>query len=290
MRFAIFTASLPELTPAEAVSLMSELGYDGVEWRVTDQQPSSDGKPGFWAGNLCTWPMSSFLEDAPRIKSLTEGAGLAMPNVGAYADCHDFVGVERAMQGTKLLGAPQLRVRLPRYDGSPGYLKLRDRSLAEYREVAEMAKHFGLRALIEIHHGTLLPSASATAAFLQNFDPRYVGAIHDVGNMIHEGFEDLRLGLEVLGPYLAHVHLKNARWTLVGNRPDGSPEWCPEWAPLSKGFLDVGYLLRELRGVGYDGWLTFEDFSTEQPIRDRARDNLAYVKRLLHEIERHEES
>ena len=69
MRFAVFTVGLPEYTPEEAVVVLSDLGYDGVEWRVTDQAPSPDGRPGFWAGNRCTWPLTSFVEDAPRIRA-----------------------------------------------------------------------------------------------------------------------------------------------------------------------------------------------------------------------------
>jgi sugar phosphate isomerase/epimerase len=29
---------------------------------------------------------------------------------------------------------------------------------------------------------------------------------------------------------------------------------------------------------GYDGWVTTEDFSTELPLEERTRDNLAYVR------------
>ena len=39
-------------------------------------------------------------------------------------------------------------------------------------------------------------------------------------------------------------------------------------------------LFRALRAVGYDGWVSFEDFSTEQPLRQRIRDNLAYIKQV----------
>jgi sugar phosphate isomerase/epimerase len=224
--------------------------------------------------------LASFVEDAPRIRELTERAGLAMPSVGTYATCEDLPAVELAMQGTARLGAPQLRVNVPKYDGSTSYLKLRDRSAAQYREVAEMAKRYGVRALIEIHHGSLTPSASAAASFLGHFDPRYVGAIHDAGNMVHEGYEQYRLGLEVLGPYLAHVHLKNAAWQRVGTRPDGSAEWRAAWAPIAGGIVDMAELFRALRSVGYDGWVSFEDFSTEQPLRERIGDNLAYVKQV----------
>ena len=48
MRCAYFTAGLPEYTPEEAVAALRDAGYDGIEWRVTDQAPSADGRPGFW--------------------------------------------------------------------------------------------------------------------------------------------------------------------------------------------------------------------------------------------------
>jgi sugar phosphate isomerase/epimerase len=281
MRFAYFTVGLPEHTAEEAVGLLRDAGYDGVEWRVTDQAPTPDGVPGFWAGNRCTWPLSSFVEDAPRIRALAEAAGLAMPNVGTYMTCDDLAAVERGMRGAMLLGAPQLRVNVPKYSGEAGYLKLRDRSRAQYREVAELARQYGVRALIEIHHGSLVPSASAAAAFLAGFDPRAVGTIHDAGNMVYEGYEQYRMGLELLGPYLAHVHLKNARWQSAGPRPDGSIAWHATWAPIAGGVVDIAALLAALRGVGYDGWVAFEDFSTEQPAAERVRSNLAYVKGLL---------
>ncbi len=141
-----------------------------------------------------------------------------------------------------------------------------------------------MRALVEIHHGSLTSSASAAASFLQSFDPRCVGAIHDAGNMVHEGYEQYRLGLEVLGPYLAHVHLKNASWQTAGTRSDGSTEWRSGWAPITKGIVDMEALFRALRTIGYDDWVSFEDFSTELPLRDRLRDNLAYIKQVAERV------
>lgn len=141
MRFAIFTVSLPEYTPQEAVSTLRAVGYDGIEWRVTDQAPSDS--PGFWAGNRCTWPLSHFVQDAPAIRVLTEQAGLAIPSVGTYTTCDDLQAVELAMRGTALLGAPQLRVNVPRYDPHTGYLAQRERCRAQYREVAALAQQYG---------------------------------------------------------------------------------------------------------------------------------------------------
>ncbi|MGQ9892906.1 MAG: sugar phosphate isomerase/epimerase family protein [Roseiflexus sp.] len=281
MRFAYFTAGLPEYTPEEAVTALRDAGYDGIEWRVTDQATAVNGRPGFWTGNRCTWPLTTFVDDAPRIRALTESAGLLMPNVGAYVTCDDLSAVERALQGTAAMGVPCVRINVPRYDGVSPYLPLRERSRAQYREVAAMAHRYGVRALIEIHMGNITPSASAAAAFLDGFDLRDVGVIHNAGNMVDEGFEQYRFGLEVLGPYLAHSHIKNARWERTGTRTDGSVEWRATFAPLRKGIADLSALMQALHAVGYDGWLSFEDFSTERPLAERIVDNLAYVRHLL---------
>jgi sugar phosphate isomerase/epimerase len=280
VRFAVFTVSLPEWTPAEAVGHLSALGYDGVEWRVTDQAPV-DGPPGFWSGNRCTWPLATLLDDAPRIRALAKGAGLDVPNLGTYVSSMDVHAVERAMLGAAAIGAPSIRVQVPNYDGRDPYLPLRDRALASFDAVTALAERHSIRALVEIHMRTIVPSASAAIAFCRSFDPAHLGVIHDAGNMVYEGFENYRMGLELLGPYLAHVHLKNARWTRAGTRDDGSTRWAAEFAPLTEGCVDAPALFWALAAVGYDGWLSFEDFSTAQPLLARTRDNLAYVKMHL---------
>jgi len=280
MRFAVFTVSLPEWSPAEAVEHLAALGYDGVEWRVTDQAPH-DGEPGFWWGNRCTWPLATFEADATAMRALGADAGLDVPNLGTYVSCLDAPDVERAMRGAAAAGAPSIRVQVPRYDGREPYLPLRDRALGAFESVTASAARHGVRALVETHMQTILPSASSAADFCRRYSPDAVGVIHDAGNMVYEGFEHYRMGLEVLGPYLAHVHLKNADWAPVQARADGSTHWAARFAPLAEGIVDVGALFDALLAVGYDGWVSFEDFSTAQPLFERTRDNLAYVRQVL---------
>jgi sugar phosphate isomerase/epimerase len=281
MRFAVFTVSTPEYTPDEVLTVLAELGYEGVEWRVVDQEPSADGQPTFWKGNLCTLTLSNFVENAPRIRALTDQAGLATTNVGAYARCDDVASLERVFRGSALLGAPSARVQVPRYDGRQSYKALRERAQAQFRDVEALAHQFGVRAIVETHPDTITPSASALAWFLEPFDPRRTGALWDPGNMVKEGYEQYRLGLETLGPYLAHVQLKNAAWRPLGQRADASTAWQIEWAPLRSGVVDVAAVFQALNAVGYDGWISIEDFSTEQPVKARLRDNLAYVRSLV---------
>jgi len=279
MKFAVFSVSLPEWTPEEAVKNLAELGYDGVEWRIADDPPRAT--LGFWQGNRCTFPLSSFVEDAPHIRALTDAAGLAIPAIASYVQAADVENVERVFRGAAALGAPMARIQVPRYDGQTGYVELWERARRDYEEVARLARAQGVKALVEIHHETIVPSANATRRFLDGFDPDSVGAIYDPGNMVWEGHEQYRLGLETLGPYLAHVHAKNSAWRQTGRRADGSLAWQAEWASLNAGIVDLRDLFATLRTVGYDSWISVEDFTTEPPLSERVRDNLRYLRRSL---------
>jgi sugar phosphate isomerase/epimerase len=287
MKFAVFTVSVPEWTPAQAVKEISAAGYDGVEWRVTDQASSADGVPGFWAGNLCTWPASSLAHDVPAIKKLTADARLEMPALGTYLQPGDLEEIDTAMRAAAQLDVPQLRVSSGGYDPQRSIREQWDDRRAQYAEVARLAAQHGVRANIEIHHRQLTPSPHAAAAFLAGLDPEHVGVIHDIGNMVWEGWIEYRLGLEALGPYLAHVQVKNGSNVRSGTRLDGTAEWKTVQLSLREGFADIPALLNALRQVGYDGWVSVEDFSElgSQTRAERISDNLAYLRAAASSLE-----
>jgi sugar phosphate isomerase/epimerase len=135
-----------------------------------------------------------------------------------------------------------------------------------------------VRALVELHHRSVASSASAALRLLDGLDPAAVGVIHDIGNLVFEGYEDLRAGLEMLDDLLAHVHVKNAGWRVVGQRPDGTTEWAAEWAELPEGQIDVPAYLRLLHDVGYDGWITVENFTTARPLAERIAADLEFLR------------
>jgi len=284
VKFAVFTVSVPDYTPEEAVAKIREFGYDGVEWRVIDQDPAHAGG-GFWSANKATIPFTNIETEAPQVRKMTEDAGLEMPSIGTYVMCDDLEQTDLAMRGANALGVPKLRIRVLNYNGTDPFMPIWERAREQYKGVAELAAKHGVQALIELHHRSITPSASSARLFLDGLDPKQVGVIHDVGNMVHEGYETHRLSLEMLGPYLSHVHVKNARWFPAKYLADRTVEWKCEWAPVHKGIIDLRALFRALNSIGYDGWIGLEDFSMERPLDDRLKENLTYLKSIVEEIE-----
>lgn len=283
MKYAIFTVSMPAYTPEEAVQKIRDVGYDGVEWRVQDDDPDAANRS-FWRGNRATLPLTNFEQDAPKWKKMTADAGLEIPAIATYVKCYEPEKAEGAIKGAAALGAPALRIQVPNYDGSESYAELWDTSRQQYAVIADMAGKHGVKALVELHHRSIVASANAARRFLDGLDPDHVGAIHDAGNMVNEGWEHPRAAFEALGPYLAHVHMKNGRWTPGETLEDGTVKWDFAFCPIPEGIADIRGVVRALRQVGYDGWITFEDFSTDHSVEHNLERNLAYIKAIEREV------
>ena len=118
---------------------------------------------------------------------------------------------------------------------------MRDAAARAFDAVEQLSSAYGVRALIETHMQTIVPSPSAAAAFLADRDPARVGVIFDPGNMVFEGHEPYRMAVEV----------------------------------------DEQVVFAALKAVGYEGWMSFEDFTTDQPLYERTRDNIRYAREVL---------
>lgn len=275
-KLSVFTVMVPDLTPAETAASLRDLGYDGVEWRVTHIPPERRSEaPSFWGNNQCTFEPT--LDAAQDAQATAQGAGLTIVGLGTYIDVGDLAATENALQFAQACGARQIRVGAGRWPSGESYAASYDRARTFLTGVQDLARQYQVKALVEIHHGTIIPSASLAFRLVDGFDPDAIGVIHDAGNMAREGYEDYRLGLELLGPYLAHVHVKNARYV----RPAGGGVWQGEWSPLDDGVVDWDALFGALHQVGYDGWLGLEDFSGVRPSRETLAYDIDFLQAIL---------
>ncbi len=249
MKLGVYSIVLPDYRRDDAAAKIAEVGYTGVEWTVGYEDHVFD------SGEQWHVSLEHLEEDAPRAREVAERHGLDIPSLGTSSETGDFAKIERLMKAAVAMGAPMLRIGSARYDGSTHYSKLHEMVIENYRTIEAMAAEHGVKALIEIHANTICPSASATMRILEHFDPTHVGAILDPGNMVIEGMERWRMGIEILGPYLAHVHAKNMAWV-----QDESGAWKWENASLEGGIADFGEIVSSLHEYGYDGYVCLEDF------------------------------
>ena len=277
MKYSVFTVGLPEMTIEEALKKMKEYGYDGVDFRVTEIKPEFAGEaPSYWRNNYCTVDVNRAEEQAEELKKLAARYGLEINALASYLTCTDDIDkIASVMRAAKKMGAGRIRVNAPKYDPEKGYQQVFEEAVAGFRKVEEKARETGIKAHFEMHHGTITPSASAAYALAKNFDPQYIGVIYDTGNIIYEGLEEYQMALEILGEYLDLVHIKNACWLKKGEKYEA------DWASFTDGFADFPKFFKALKTTGYDGYVTFEDFSGKESSGEKLKNNLIFIKEIV---------
>lgn len=262
MKLSVFSVVTPDLTPEELAQAAQDAGLDGIEWRFKDiPADAQNEQPSFWRRNLCSIDPAASDEELERFASITKQHGLETVSVVPYLTAGDLAATERVLEVAQKLGAKMIRAGVPGYDRSKNYNELYELEVRYLEGVQKLSQKYGIRSMIETHHVTIAPSAGLAHRLVSGLDPNLVGVLFDPGNMIHEGYENFRMGLELLGPYLAHVHIKNTGWVKKGQREDGSIEWESVWEPIDGGIVSWSQVFADLKSVGYDGYIGVEDFS-----------------------------
>lgn len=284
MKFGVFSVSMPEYGVEDTVRLLSEMGYDGVEWRVEAMpEKKPDDVPfaqRYWVYNKSTLDIAHLSDTIEDVRRLCDRHHLGIIGLTSYLQPDQPEKVENVLACARRIGCPQVRVFPPRYDGKENYAELFARTEPQVRQLETLARQYGVKIVLEIHMGTLISSPSAAYRLIGQCDPRYIGLIFDPGNMVVEGFEDYQKSFELLGDYIAHIHVKNARWVTDGTDELGAAKWKWEWTPLQKGAADLKKLFTVMKEKGYDGTVCIEDFSNDESTEDKLKHNLEYLRQL----------
>lgn len=247
MKFSVQTAVLPELRREQVLAKLKAHGYDGVEWRVHEDYHIAPAE---------------LLSRARDIHRLVAAAGLEVTCLMGYAPLHDLGEQKRCAEACAIMACPRYRPGPALYDGTRNYHDVYRDTVDQLARVLEAIAPFRVKPVIETHFGTIASSASLTHRLVQNFDPRAIGVNYDPANLIIEGHENYRLGLELLGPYLDYVHAKNVSWVRHAGR------WRWEFDAMDRGQVDWREIMPLLRALGYDGYVSFENFY-QVPMRTR---------------------
>lgn len=263
MNLSVTTVMLPRWTLAETFHRLAEAGYNGVELRCRYYRGDPDAEPSFWGRHVADVSPDNLVDRAEDIRALVAGTGVRVVALASAVSLGDWEHLEKLATGAKAVDPdrpPMIRVGAARYDRAQPYLPQFLRARAGFAELVEWARERGVKILYEIHVGTVAVTASRAYELLRDLDPQHIGAIYDVPNMCRVGLEDTRMGLEILGPYLAHCHIGNGRPVAGEPKEAGIVPWSWDFCDLQSGLANIAQIVADLRAVGYQGFLSLEDF------------------------------
>ncbi|MFA5859182.1 MAG: sugar phosphate isomerase/epimerase family protein [Elusimicrobiota bacterium] len=258
MKYSVFTVMMPTFTLEQVVEQLAVNGYDGVEWRI---HPDNHIRP------------YEVTQKAKSVAQMCHEKKVEICALATYFKCSQVEELKPIFEAAAVMNCPQVRVGTPAYDRKDNYNAVFKNTVDSLQKIEGIAADYNIKANIEIHMGLIVPSASAAYRLVSYFNPRHIGVIYDPGNMMREGYENWKMGMEILGLYLAHVHVKNSWWQKVEGK------WKPSWAPLKEGMVDWNVVMADLKSVGYDKYLSFEDFA-DQPVEQKVVEDIKYLKEI----------
>ena len=260
MKLGVFTVSLPEYTPEECLEKIHEHGYEGVQWRIIEDN-GDKSVPGYWSGNRNSMSLKELQKKTKQLNQLANSLNVSMESLGTYVESQNLDDVKKHFEIAKMLDAKSVRINTGYYNDSENFQKQINRLRKQYEKVCKLAEKYDLKALIETRVGQLTPSIGKSMIVLQGLPPEHVGILWDPSNQIEEGLESYQMAIDTAGKYLAQVHVKNKQWEHT-EFTDPYVKWKTSNCPIHKGIVNWPSLISLLKKSKYKGWLYFEDFST----------------------------
>jgi L-ribulose-5-phosphate 3-epimerase len=253
------------------------IGYQGVEIRGVGELKSGDIPR----------------ERALQIRDLLLSHHLTPANlslfVGNFAcnteeeNAAEYAKWERYLEFASTIGCGMMRLN-PGFQHS-GEASKEDvaKAVRWFRRCADAASGRGIRAVIEMHHGTLCDDADSSLAFIEAVGRSNVGLILDPVNLYQVPAEYGTQTILRLQPHLYNVHIKDIvqlkgphyPWAFeyndyvphIGRYHRVIPKKNKDWERyychrlINQGGIDWYEVFQALDRIGYSGYLTVESVS-----------------------------
>ena len=265
VKLAGHTMATPEFDVFEALRFFKKLGLDGAEIVV---------QTGYESGI----PYEADDAFVRRVREEADALGLAVaaktPYLNRYNDLDEEVRqkevamLKRVIDMTRILGGGSIRIYGGAYqdeETDPDGAKLAQ-LVKSLRECGDYAAQYGIRLSIENHFGTMTTTAHRTMEVIKAIGHPNVGVLYDQANLAFFPAEEYEEALALQKDHIFYVHVKDLVYR--GGKPqkfrsDSVSHISEEIRTVysrfpGDGVLDWPAILRGLRDIGYDGWLSLE--------------------------------
>jgi inosose dehydratase len=233
-------------------------------------------------------PLWTFDKIEPKeLKRTLDSCGLeANVHVGGLYDAAKFATTEEEYlkveheihTGIELCGAISSRlvsIHPPFFvtkelESSTALLKARDRFSELVSRELEAASDMGIKVALEsfCYHPFIFDGLHDFMQFVARFSSNKLGVLLETGHLFNTGF-DSDDAVSMFKNVLFDVHIHDAK-----ARKDFAEA---THLPIGLGDMDFAHLIKRLREVGYDGWLTLEIDGNEKQIIE----NRLFLEKLL---------
>jgi sugar phosphate isomerase/epimerase len=240
LKYAFMTFSCPKLPLADVLELATQLGYDGIEPRIT-------------AGHA--HGIEPELDPAARkaVRDQAARAGIALCCIATSARYADPATAEQNVADTRRfidlasdLACPRLRV----FGGGLGANLSRADAIelvaTSLRSLAEHAARRDVTLCLETHDDWCDPRH--VASIMKRVDHPAIAVNWDVMHPVRQNLATIDESFDILRPWIRHLHVHDGK--------PGDKGFID--APMGAGQIDHRRVIQRLLEINYDGYISGE--------------------------------
>ena len=249
MKTCFSTLGCPEWSFSDIVSVASDLGYNGIEFRGVQNE--------LYAPNIDAFTPAHAQATRTRLEQLSLQISCLASSCNLNVD--DDVDKAKAYVNTaSLIGAPYIRL-LGDLEPAPSDDVSLKVVVGNLLEIADYAKDKNVTPLIETN-GFFAKTKSLGTLFRKELAGENVGILYDIHHPYRFFNENPAYTIDNIAPFVRHVHLKDS--VMSGKKIN--------YKMIGEGDIPVAETIRLLNYAGYQGFYSLEwvkrwDLSLEEP-------------------------
>jgi sugar phosphate isomerase/epimerase len=271
MQFGFSTNAFREYGLGEAIDVLADAGYDGVELLFDEPH---------------LYPPTADEAEVAAVRDRLDDAGVAISNCNAFMltaieDFHhpSFVEVDpdyrqeridytaASLRTAAALDADYISIE----PGGPVPAEksrewAEDRFVEALRELLPVAEETGVDLLVEPEPDLLVETTDQFLALLERVDHPRIGCNFDAGHLYCVG-EDPAEAVDRLAEHTRHYHIE-----------DIPADRSHEHTQLGDGAMDLDGFLEAVEATGYDGFMTVELYPYEETAAETAGDAMRWLE------------
>jgi sugar phosphate isomerase/epimerase len=270
--FSLFPKFYKHLDARGLAALVREVGLDTANLVIRD---------GYWVGE------KDLAREVPAFVRAMRAEGLEVRFATAGFSPEQLAGDATPLKVLADSGIREFRMSYFRPQGGDVRAAFAE-ARRKLEQMALLCEQAGVRAVYQVHHGTLIASASAAWLVVQGLPARYIGVELDPGNQSFEGMEDWGRSARLLAEYCVAVGVKD---TCLARDPAAAGEpgkgWRRSWAPCDEGIVNWHDVVRGLKAIDFAGTFVFMPFYDENDLAAmtaKLKREVVYIRRVVAEV------
>ncbi len=270
---SIFPKFFQHLSLAELPAMIHDVGLDTCNLVIRD---------GFWVSE------SNLAVDLPVYVRTMADAGFQVTFATTGYSAEALIADPSPLGILAENGIKEFRIGYFREKNGDPHASM-DKAHAQIGALVPHCERYNIRAVYQVHHGTLITNSWAAWQLINGISPQWVGIELDPGNQTFEGMENWGRATRVLGDYLVALGIKDSMMVQDQARAhEPGKGWSRQWVPLDLGeinWYDVVRALRDSHFTGTGVYMPFYDENDAIAMQKNLKREVAYLRRVISEVQ-----